>query len=350
MSNLQRAVERLRNPNSNGGKPSHDGTTKECLIGKPVLVRLDTVEPKPIVWLWPGRIAIGKLTMLSGDPGLGKSLLTIDLSARVSIGAKWPDTSDHAPLGGVVMLSAEDDAADTIRPRLDAAGADCSRISLLTGISRFDLEENERFLATFNLARDLKALEQAIESTPDCRLVVIDPISAFCGATDSHKNSDVRGLLAPLSELAQRRQMAVVGVNHLNKSAAGGPAMYRTMGSLAFVAAARAAWAVVKDKQDPGKRLFLPIKNNLAGDIAGLSYVVVEQNGHPCLAWSADPVTVSADEAMATEKPDSRDAERREAKTWLQTVLAHGPLAVKEIEQQAKAAGLKWATIRRGKG
>ena len=118
------------------------------------------------------------------------------------------------------------------------------------------------------------------------------------------RTADVRGLLAPLSELAQRRQVAVVGVNHLNKSAAGGPAMYRTMGSLAFVAAARAAWAVVKDKQDGGKRLFLPIKNNLAADIAGLSYTVVEQDGHPCLAWSPDAVTVSVDEAMATDKPN----------------------------------------------
>jgi hypothetical protein len=323
-------------------------TIKDSLVGKPVLIRLNTVAPKPITWLWRGRIAIGKLTMLSGDPGLGKSLLTIDLSARVSMGARWPDSSDYTPLGGVVMLSAEDDAADTIRPRLDAAGADCLRISLLTGISHYDPDEKERFLATFNLSRDLGALEQAIGSTPDCRLVVIDPISAFCGATDSHKNADVRGLLAPLSELAQRRQVAVIGVNHLTKSAVGVPAMYRTMGSLAFVAAARAAWAVVKDKQDPSKRLFLPIKNNLAADIAGLSYSIVENNGHPCLAWSLDPVIMSVDEAMATN-PDSRDAERRRAKEWLQSALADGPLAVKEIAQQANKSGMKWATIRRAK-
>ena len=159
--------------------PDSSKTAKESPVCKPVLVRLNTVEPKPILWLWPGRIAIGKLTMLSGDPGLGKSLLTIDLGARVSVRARWPDSREHAPLGDVVMLSAEDDPADTIRPRLDAAGADCSRISLLTGISRYDLEKQERFLATFNLARDLRALEQAIEPTPDCRLVVIDPIRAF---------------------------------------------------------------------------------------------------------------------------------------------------------------------------
>jgi hypothetical protein len=322
-------------------------TAKECLIGKPVVVRLDTVEAKPIVWLWPGRIAVGKLTMLSGDPDLGKSLLTIDLSARVSIGAPWPDTPGHAPLGGVVLLSAEDDAADTIRPRLDAAGADRSRVNLLSGISRFDPEENERFLATFNLARDLRALEEAIDVTPDCRLVVIDPISAFCGATDSHRNSDVRGLLAPLSEMAQRRQVAMVGVNHLNKSVAGGPAMYRTMGSLAFVAAARAAWAVVKDKREPDKRLFLPIKNNLGRDIAGLSYTIIAPNGAPCLAWSPDPITMSADEAMAVGRPDSHHHERKEAADWLRVALGDGSLPVKEITQQVEQCGLRWATIKR---
>ena len=251
------------------------------------------------------------------------------------------------PLGGVVMLSAEDDPADTIRPRLDAAGAACSRINLLTGVAWDD--EKDAQVTTFNLARDLRALEAAIESTPDCRLVVIDPISAFCGSTDSHKNSDVRGLLAPLSELAQRRRVAVIGINHLNKSAAGGPAIYRTMGSLAFVAAARAAWAVVKDQQDAGKRLFLPIKNNLAADVAGLSYKVLDQGGVPCLAWSPDPVTVTADEAMATERPDGRDADRKEAKAWLQSVLADGPLTSKEIERQAKDTGLAWRTIRRAK-
>lgn len=335
--------QRARQFNGNGDP------AKESIFSHPVMIRLNTVEPKPVTWLWPGRIAIGKLTMLSGDPGLGKSLLTIDLSARVSIGAPWPDSLDRAPLGGVVMLSAEDDPADTIRPRLDAAGADCSHISLLSGISRSDPEEDEQFLATFNLARDLGALEQAIDSTPGCRLVSIDPISAYCGGTDSHKNADVRGLRAPLSELAQRRQVAVVGVNHLNKSAAGGPAMYRTMGSLAFVAAARAAWAVVKDKEDPTKRLFLPLKNNLAADVAGLSYTVVEQNGVPCLAWSPDPVSITADEAMALERPDGRAHERNETMDWLRAALADGPLTCKEVERQAKEAGLAWRTVKRVK-
>ncbi len=107
------------------------------------------------------------------------------------------------------------------------------------------------------------------------------------------------------------------------------------------MAAARVAWAVVKDKQDPSKRLFLPIKSNLGRDIAGLSYTVMEENGHPSLAWSPDPVTITADDAMAVDKPRTHDAERQEAKAWLQSTLADGPVAVKEIEQQAEDASLK---------
>ncbi len=320
---------------------------KDSLSSKPTLLRLDTVEPQKIAWLWPGRIAIGKQTEVSGDPRLGKSLLTIDVAARVSVGSRWPDSSECSPLGGVVMLSAEDDPADTIRPRLDAAGADCSRICLLTDVSRFDSAESKWFRTPFNLARDIGVLDEAIETTIDCRLVIIDPISAFCGSTDSHRNTDVRGLLAPLAELAQRRQVAVVCINHLNKNVAGGPAVYRTMGSLAFVAAARAAWDVVKDKNDPTKRLFLPIKHNLSSDVTGLSYTVEDRGGAPVLRWSPDPVSISADDAMGPEHPDGRARERNEAAEWLRAVLADGPLTVKKIEWQAKEEGFAWRTVKR---
>jgi putative DNA primase/helicase len=176
--------------------------------------------------------------------------------------------------------------------------------------------------------------------------VVIDPISAYCGRTDSHKNADVRGLLGPLSELAQKMRVAVVAVTHLNKS--GGKAMYRAMGSLAFVAAARSAWAVVKDKEEPRRRLVLPIKCNLAPDITGLSYQVIEQCGAPCLAWSSEPVNIAVDEALADEE-DRQDRDRDDAKKWLQQVLADGPVAQKELKRQATEAGLAFRTVRRAK-
>ncbi|HTH17370.1 MAG TPA: AAA family ATPase, partial [Magnetospirillum sp.] len=211
----------------------------------PILISMADVQSRPIEWLWPGRIARGKVTLIAGDPGLGKSFLTLDLAARVSRGSPWPDVPDaSAPLGGVVLLSAEDDAEDTIRPRLDAAGADVHCIKLLHAV-RHNYRENQKE-ALFSLATDLPALEAAILAVPDCRLVVIDPITAYLGDTDSHKNAEIRGLIAPLAALAAKHGVAIVCVTHLNKSGSG-PAIYRSIGSIAFVAAARAAWAVIKD-------------------------------------------------------------------------------------------------------
>lgn len=325
-----------------------DKQTPNTRIGSPIVVKLADVKAETITWLWPGRVASGKLTLLAGDPGLGKSLVSLDIAARVSTGTCWPDCTTGSARGGVVLLSAEDDPADTIRPRLDAAGADVSRISLIRAVEWFDGDAGQRVTRSFSLERDAAALDEAIEQTPDCRLVIIDPISAYLGNTDSHKNADVRGLLTPLSELAQRRRVAVLAVTHLNKSA--GPAMYRSMGSLAFVAAARAVWAVVKDQEDSSKRLMLPIKNNLAADTSGLSYSVVVPHGAPCLAWSDQPVTITVDDALAAGRDDDpRGSERRDAKAWLGEVLGDGPMEAKEVKRQANAGGPAWHTVRRAK-
>jgi putative DNA primase/helicase len=122
----------------------------------------------------------------------------------------------------------------------------------------------------FTLEQDLPRLEEVLRDYPETKLVVIDPIAAYCGKVDSHKNTDVRGLLAPLSELASRYHVAIVAVTHLSKTG-GTKAVYRAMGSLAFAAAARAVWAIVKDADDPQRRLFLPAKLNLARDPDGLA-------------------------------------------------------------------------------
>ena len=317
--------------------------------GSPVLVRMADVRAERVSWLWPGRIALGKLTLIAGDPGLGKSFLTLDIASRVSTGAGWPDAigASCSP-GGVVLLSAEDDPADTIRPRLDAAGADLSRISVVEAVhsGRRDAGPSVR---TFDLSRDLPALEQAIRATLDCRLVVIDPVTAYLGKSDSHNNADIRGLLAPLADLAARHRVAVLGVTHLNKSGAGS-AVYRTMGSLAFVAAARAAWAVVADKDDPGRRLVLPIKNNLAPNHGGLAYTFVDSPGHdqPQLAWEDGTVTISADDALSVERGGERSVVD-DAVDWLRELLADGPRAMRDVEEDARGAGYSIAALRRAK-
>lgn len=321
------------------------------IAGTPVLVRLADVKPESIRWLWRNRIALGKLTLIAGDPGLGKSLLTLDMAARVSRGIPWPDApAIPNPAGGVVALSAEDGLADTIRPRLDAAGADVSRISALQAVKHRDPDSGKELSTPFCLTGDLPALEQAIEQTSGCRLLIIDPITAYLGRTDSHRNAELRGVLAPLSELAGRHRVAVVAVTHLRK--ADGPAVYRAMGSLAFTAAARAVWAVTKDKDDPRRRLMLPVKNNIAGDVLGLAYTIGpgDPGGAPVVAWETEPVSLSADDALAADRGNHGAASAlNEAVNWLRDTLADGPRPAKEVKDAADRDGIKARTLDRAK-
>jgi putative DNA primase/helicase len=203
------------------------------------------VVATPLSWLWPRRIARGKVTLVAGDPGLGKSQLTASLAACVSVGGCLPGSDYAAPLGSVLFLNAEDDAADTIRPRLEAAGADVARIHALDAVRTLG-DDGRVMQRGFDLARDIGALQGAARGIGDVALIVIDPISAYLGGTDSHRNADVRGLLAPLSALAADVGAAVLIVSHLNKTV-GNDAMMRITGSLAFVAAARAAYIVARD-------------------------------------------------------------------------------------------------------
>ena len=310
------------------------------------LIKASSVQPEPIRWLMKSRIALGKLTLIAGDPGLGKSMLTANFAAHVSRGKDWPAGLGSCPQGDVLFVSAEDDPADTIRPRLDAAGADVERVHIVAGVqslnSRGDIENR-----LLSLRKDLDAIVEAVVSLECCRLIVIDPVSAYLDGADSHNNAEVRGLLAPLSELAGKVGAAMVAVTHLNKGT-GGSALYRATGSLAFVAAARAAFLVTKDKTQEGRRLFLPLKNNLGPDSSGLSYCIEEKDGVPFVAWDNELVSVSADDALG--RPEETDHEctlADDAGEWLRDILALGPVPSDDVKTAASSAGYSWATIRR---
>ena len=312
--------------------------------------RLSDVEARPVRWLWPGRIARGKVTVIAGHPGLGKSQITASMAAIVTTGGRWPVDRTQAEIGNVVMLSAEDDAADTIRPRLEAAGADIGRVYLLDAIRDMD-GEGRPIERGFNLVTDLERLGDLLDQIGDVAAVVIDPISAYLGGADSHKNAEIRALLAPLAKLAECHQVAVLCVSHLNKGG-GSEALSRVTGSLAFVAAARAVYIVAKDQESERRRLFLPAKNNVGNDTSGLAFCIESVALGPIetsrVSWEAEPVTISADEVLTPEGHEER-TERREAEDWLRDILADGPLAAKTIQQQAKDAGLAWITVRRAK-
>ncbi len=165
------------------------------IIGGPVFKTLSDVQPQAVRWLWPYRIPMGKLTMVVGDPGLGKSYLSLYIAAAVTRGLTWPDDDQSAaPIGDVILLSAEDGDDDTIRPRADAAAADVRRVHLLEGVTHIDPDTGRPSLSLFNLERDISNLEIGLRRWPATRIVIIDPVSAYCGKTDSHKNADVRAL------------------------------------------------------------------------------------------------------------------------------------------------------------
>ncbi len=320
---------------------SDQRTATESLLRS---VRVSDVKPKPINWLWQNRIALGKLTLLSGDPGLGKSLVTTAIATAVSLGARWPVGDDNAPKGSVVMLSAEDAVDDTIRPRLDAAGADCTRIHVLQA-SRDIKNDGEISERPFSLTDDIDRLAALASELNDCKLIVIDPVSAYLGRVDSHKNSEVRAALSPLSDMAEKLNVAVIAVTHLNKG--GGSAMYRSIGSIAFTAAARSAWVVTKDRDDPDRRLVLQVKNNLARDREGMAYrIETAENGAPVVMWESDPVNVDIEEALSTASYEFR-SERDDAIDWLKTELKGTEINSKELQKRARDAGHSWATVRR---
>jgi hypothetical protein len=309
----------------------------------PVLRCFSDIEPEPLRWLWPGRIPLGKLTLLIGDPGQGKSLVTVDLAARLSRGIAFADDAP-SECGGTIFLSAEDDAADTIRPRLDSADADVSRILSLQAV-RVALKDGSMTEKSLNLETDIPELESALVRNPGARLIVIDPLSAYLGGTDSHSNGEIRGLLSPLAALASRRAVAVVGITHLRKSP--GPAVHRAIGSIAFAAAARSVWAVAADPADPDRRLMLPVKQNLSAPKAGMSFRIVAPNGIARIEWDPGDVTVNVSDILGEGSGAGDSSALAKACGWLTELLADGPVGAKRIRNEATAAGFSWITVRR---
>jgi RecA-family ATPase len=312
------------------------------------------IEPEPIDWIWDGRIARGKLTVIGGDPEEGKSQLGVFISATISNGGTWPNNEGRAPRGSVIFLSAEDGAEDTLVPRLIAAGADRRKIHLIEAVRGAD-EQGRR---TFNMQTDLLLLESKIEEIGDVVAVVIDPASAYMGKNvDSHNDQSVRTVLAPLAEMAGRLGVALISIMHFNKgnSQAGTKVMHRFMASIAFVAAARVAFAAVRDPEDDKRHLFLHAKNNLAEPAPGLAYRIEQdfvtemriKTSH--ILWDTQSVSITAAQAMAASSAKDVAPALEEAKQFLAGIIGCDGMLVTEVQEEAKGAGLAWATVRRAK-
>jgi AAA domain-containing protein len=330
--------------------PTADTTTEHGADDYRLKMRcMADVKPEKIEWLWPGRIAVGKQTLIGGEPGLGKSQVTAALAATVTTGEYWPCDEGRSPRGSVIILSAEDDASDTVRPRLDAAGADVSRVHLISAVHQHDGKGRR----TFNLQADLALLEKAIQEVGDVRLVIIDPVSSYLGKTDSHNNAEVRSTLAPLGEMAARLRTAVVAVTHFSKGA-GQSAVNSFIGSIAFIANARTAFIVTRDPDDDTRRLFVQAKNNIAANGGGLAFRVEQHllDGGivaSCIAWETEKITRTADEILAANSQSGDAPERSEAEAFLREMLAIGPRPATEMKAEAREAGISPRTLRRAR-
>jgi putative DNA primase/helicase len=314
----------------------------------PSILCLADVTPKSIRWVWPGRIPAGRITILAGRPGCGKSLLLCDIAARVSRGEYWPeDGFNRAPLGDVLLMCAEDAPEDTIRPRLDAAGADCKRVHLLQA-AKVVTEDGQEGSVAIDLT-DMSVIREALSLLPECRLLAIDPLGSFIGArTDTYVDNQVRYLLAPLMALASEFDIAVLIVCHTRKMIA--PSLRAddlVLGSRGIIGVARSVLHLLDHPKLENRKLLLSGKNNLSAPLRGLSFEIV--GDPPRLQWVSDPaVDLRVDDLIAQREhrgpqPTIRDS----VAEWLVNLLSDGPRPVKEIRQQASVAGLSWATVRR---
>ncbi len=331
------------------------------------LISASAIAPRRIDWLWPGRIPLGMPILFSGDPKLGKSLVALSLIAAVTRGGPLPgggpDGPARAPLGSAILLSAEDDWARTIVPRLLAAGADLDRVKNLatmrdpgfrgySGGPTADVPARER-KPTLS-PTDLGAIERAAAELGDCRLIVFDPITSYLG-----RNADVRRALDPLGEMAARLNAAVVLITHHNKRGGSGTsAKYRVLGDIAYVGVCRAGLMFLADPDDPSGRRRLMLDNgfNLADRQPALPYVVRDAgDGVARVEWLPETIELDADAALdrsvkaGKSGTSGRLARRHACEEWLRGYLADGPKPAKECERAALAAGFNRPLLERAR-
>jgi hypothetical protein len=283
-----------------------------------------------IDWLWPGYLAAGTLVILDGDPGIGKSMITLDLTARLTMGCTWPDGIAVSEPASVALLFDEDPDAVVI-PRLQTFGADMARVYLWPRMEEPGLPK---------LPSELDRLDRELGAS-GCKLAVIDPIMAFLDPSAIGSDANVRRALSPLAKLAEKHRCTILMVRHLNKENSDN-ALYRGGGSIAFIAACRLAWLVGHDPHMEETLILAQTKNNFAARQPSLAYSLpahaLRVDWQGVSHWNAD------DLAVYHPRP-----ERRRARDFLRLFLEAGPRTARAIRAAAKANGVSEASLRRAK-
>ncbi len=298
------------------------------------LVRGDVVKAEKITWLWQGKIPLGKLTLFVGHPGIGKGLVTTDITARITTGKDWPDAPNAFPASEAIICSSEDDAGDTLKPRLMAAGADSTKWFVVPNESKI-----------FALDTDLPSLRAELIAHPDVKLVVIDPVANHLGSANGNKEQELRRVLTPLGKLAQEFKIAVILVCHFNKRA-DAEMIARVGGAMAMVGCVRSAWSFTESRDDEGVRLMLPMKSNLSASDHGIQYEIettdVPIDGEPvvmaCIKWGVESHEKASSALASFNTPKVTKVEN--ACGWLASYLSDGePHHVGTMAKVAEASG-----------
>jgi|GEM_PF-854376 len=330
LANLEvmRAVfdEVLNNCNGNGTKAREE-----------LSIPLSSIAPETVDWVWPNYLPANKLVLISGDPGCGKTWFCLDLAARLSTGQTWPDSSRGRGPSNVLILSCEDGAADTFRPRLDSLGADPGRIFLVQ--EPIDLSEG---MGLKKFAREVERRQPG--------MIIVDPIFDFSGVVNPNATERVRAMITPIAGIAEKARAVLIFTSHLNKASTM-QALYRTTGSASgWIGKARAAFLIFEDDDDEAypknrRRIFFPVKSNLAPEKPdGWAYRIT---GHG-LHYEPLSADFNIEEHLASDRHETAP-ELDAAKALLREALKDGPVEAKQLQEQAHLEGISVRTLQRAK-
>jgi len=309
-------------------------------------VKLADISAEKRQWLWEPRIPSGELTLIAGIQGIGKSMVLVDILARVTTGRRWPDGKECQP-GSIVLLPAEDSLTTTIRPRFEAACADIDKVVIVRGAPNRKIKDK---LLPFDLGRDLPCLIELAMTRKDIRVIAIDPVGSYLGDIDVHRENFVRNVMYSLrAELAEKFGIAVVGIVHLKKGGMEESALSRILGSVAFTATARTVWGVAQDNDDPDRKLFIPMKHNLSAKAtSGMEFFIISsKNGEGAVKWGGK-IDVLAEEAMI-DTGMRPQVQREKAKKMLIQLLKGGPKSANEVIEEIGSKDISLGTIKSAK-